>query len=110
MREFASIVPLVKFVNLELQLKLQIESRLLLSRGRMNSVLTFRLPSFFCDIGYQGGGWLPPPPGFRVWFHISYLVIHQWIQHSIMYKMVYLVVHYVNAPRNYIIFNKGTDN
>ena len=35
---------------------------------------------------------------------------HQWIQHSILYKMVYLVVHYVNAPRNYIIFNKGTDN
>ena len=26
--------------------------------------LTLRLPSFFCNTGYQGGGWLPPPLDF----------------------------------------------
>src|SRR5688572_11103744 len=70
------------------------------------SLLTLRLPRFFCNTGYQGGGGYHPS-GFRVWFQISYIVIQQWIQHSILNRLEYLVVHYVKEPRNYIIKKKN---
>jgi len=34
--------------------------------------LTFRLPSYLCDIGYQGGGY--HPLRFSVWLKILYRV------------------------------------
>jgi len=36
--------------------------------------LTLRLPSYFCDIGYQGVGVVTTLLRFSVWFKISYRV------------------------------------
>src|SRR6218665_135007 len=55
----------------------------------------------------KGGGWLPPPLGFRVRFKILYRVIQPLIQHCLLHKMVYLNIIYVIATRNYEFFTTG---
>jgi len=74
--------------------------------------LTFRLPSFFCDIGYLPRGWWLPPwftLRFSAWFNILlYRVIQRLIQHIFLSKMVYLDVKYMTASRNYEFLNTGT--
>jgi len=69
--------------------------------------LTFRLPRYFCDIGYQEG-MIITPPTFSIWFKILYRVIRRLIQHCFMSKMVYWNIKYVIATRNYEYFNIGT--
>ena len=70
-------------------------------------LLTTGYQAIFCDIGYQGEGWLPPPR-FRVRFKILYRVIQRLIQHCFLSKMVYLIVNYVVATRNYDFCNTRT--
>jgi len=49
-----------------------------------------------------------PLPSFRVWFKISYRVIHRLIQHIFLSKMVYLDVKYMTENRNYEFLSTGT--
>src|SRR6218665_3210849 len=64
--------------------------------------------AIYCDAGYQGGV-VTTPPGFRVRFKILYRVIHPFIQHCLLSKMVYLNAKYVIATRSYEFF-KYTQN
>src|SRR6218665_2789306 len=72
--------------------------------SKIMDTLNLQATKLFIVTPATKGGVVTTPLRFRVRFKILYRVIHPFIQHFFLRKMVYLNIIYVIATRNYEFF------